>query len=150
MPGVSTDNWNTATTVLRLAAELVDGVQKGLAERGFIDVRPVHGFAFARLSGAPATTAQLAEHLGITKQATSELVGYLCENGYLTRAPDPDDRRARLLVLTERGHACTRAAQQAAADTVDRWNAKLTVQQQVDLSRTLTAIASPGRLRPAW
>lgn len=147
---MSTDSWNTATAVLRLATTLVDGVQKGLADRSFTDVRPVHGFAFARLAGAPASTAQLAQHLGITKQATSELVEHLVQCGYLTRTPDPDDRRARLLVLTERGHACTRAAQEAANDVVDHWNSKLTHQQRTDLASTLAAISSPGRLRPAW
>lgn len=147
---MSADNWSTATAVLRLASELVDGVQQGLAERGFTDVRPVHGFAFARVSEAPATTSQLAEHLGITKQATSELVAHLVKNGYLTRRPDPADRRAQLLELTDHGNACTRAAQQAAADTVDRWNSTLTLQQQTDLHSLLTAIGSTGRLRPAW
>jgi DNA-binding MarR family transcriptional regulator len=147
---VSSNNWSTATAVLRLASELVDGVQQGLAERGFTNVRPVHGFAFARLGQAPATTAQLAGHLGITKQATSELVAHLVKNGYLTREPDPADRRALLLVLTDRGNACTRAAQEAAADTVDRWNSTLSPQQQADLRRMLTAISSPGPLRPAW
>ncbi|MGI3779832.1 MAG: MarR family winged helix-turn-helix transcriptional regulator, partial [Janthinobacterium lividum] len=107
--------------MLRLATELVDGVQQGLADRGFADVRPVHGFAFARLSSSPATTAQLAEHLGITKQATSELVHYLVNRGYLTQVAHPDDRRARLLVLTDHGRACTRAAESAAGATVDRW-----------------------------
>jgi DNA-binding MarR family transcriptional regulator len=147
---MTTTNWDTATAVLRLATELVDGIQQGLAERGFTDVRPVHGFAFARLSGAPATNAQLAEHLGITKQATSELVAHLVRSGYLTRGPDPDDRRALLLELTDRGHACTRAAQQAAADTVDRWNTRLSPRQRADLPGTLAAVSSPGRLRPAW
>ncbi len=102
------------------------------------------------IRGAPATTAQLADHLGITKQATSKLVAHLVRRGYLTRTPDPDDRRARLLVLTDRGHDCTRAAEQAAADTVDQWNDKLTLQQQADLRSTLIVISSPGRLRPAW
>lgn len=147
---MSTDSWSTATAVLRLASQLVDGIQQGLAERGFTDVRPVHGFAFARLSGAPATTAQLAEHLGITKQATSELVQYLVEHGYLARTPDPNDRRARLLVLTNRGHACTQAAQQAAAHTVDGWGQRLTPKQRDELHAALAAIAKPGRLRPVW
>lgn len=147
---MSSDNWTTATAVLRLATELVDGIQTGLADRSFTDVRPVHGFVFARLAEAPATTTQLAEHLGITKQAASELVAYLIQSGYLTRTPDPDDRRARLLVLTERGHACTRAAQQAAAEVVQLWNGRLTHQQRTELSSALTAISSPGRLRPAW
>lgn len=145
-----TDAWATATAVLRLATELVEGIQTGLAERGFADLRPVHGFAFARLAGAPATTAQLAEHLGITKQATAELVAYLEQTGYLTRTPDPRDRRARLLVLTEHGHACTRAAQHAAAEAVDMWNKKLTDRQQTELRTTLATITSPGHLRPAW
>jgi DNA-binding MarR family transcriptional regulator len=143
-------NWSTATAVLRLASELVDGVQQGLADRGFDDVRPVHGFAFARLSEAPATTAQLAAHLGITKQATSEVVQHLIERGYLNRIPDPGDRRARLLVLTDLGRACTRAAQQAASETVDGWNERLTPAQRASLHTALNAAATPGRLRPAW
>jgi DNA-binding MarR family transcriptional regulator len=145
-----TTSWSTATAVLRLASELIDGVQQGLADRGFDDVRPVHGFAFARLSGSPATTAQLAEHLGITKQATSELVQHLVERGYLTRAADPDDRRARLLVLTDHGQACTQAAEQAASATVDGWKNRLSADAFEDLQSALAGIALPGRLRPAW
>lgn len=136
--------------MLRLASELVDGIQRGVAQAGFTDVRPVHGFAFARLSEAPATTAQLADHLGITKQATSELVHHLVDRGYVTRVDDPTDRRARLLVLTERGHACTDAARQTASDTVQAWEQRLSLKQRTDLAAALATIASPGRLRPAW
>jgi len=53
-------------------------------------------------------------------------------------------------VLTDRGRACTRAAEQAAADTVDTWNKHLTPQQFDDLEAALNAIARPGRLRPTW
>jgi DNA-binding MarR family transcriptional regulator len=144
------DAWNTATAVLRLATQLIESIQRGVADDGFDDVRPVHGFAFARLSEAPATTAQLAEHLGITKQATSELVQYLVDRDYLSRVPDPADRRARLLVLTRRGHDCTRAAQTAAARAVDSWEQRLDQGQIAVLRDGLIAAASPGRLRPAW
>ncbi len=147
---MSVDAWSTATAVLRLATQLVEGVQAGVAESGFDDVRPVHGFAFVRLSESPATTAQLAEHLGITKQAASELVQHLVDRGYLTRVVDPTDRRARLLVLTERGHDCTRAAQVAALRTVAGWEQRLTPDQVAGLRDALAAVASPGRIRPAW
>lgn len=147
---MSADAWSTATAVLRLAAQLVESVQQGVADAGFDDIRPVHGFAFARLSQAPATTTQLAEHLGITKQATSELVEYLVDRDYLTRVPDPTDRRARLLVLTRRGHDCTRAAQAAAERAVDSWGQRLTPRQVKDLRDGLAAAADPGGLRPAW
>ena len=144
------DRWRTATGVLRLATQLVDGIQDGLAQRGFDDVRPAHGFAFARLSESPATTAQLAAHLGITKQAASQVVQHLEALGYLKRVPDPADGRARLLVLTARGHACTVAARQAATETVASWERELGPGRHEQLRSALGAITAPGPLRPAW
>lgn len=139
-----------AGAVLRVASQLVDGIQQGLLRRGFDDVRPVHGFAFARLSGAPATASDLAAHLGVTKQAAAQLVDHLVERGYLRRQPDPSDGRARLLVLTARGKACTAAADQAAADVVRLWRDRLPPSQFAQLQQALHVLAVPGRLRPAW
>ncbi len=51
----------------------------------------------------------------MSKQAAAQLVDHLVARGYITRVPAPHDGRARLLVLTERGQACTVAAVQAAA-----------------------------------
>lgn len=41
--------------------------------------------------------------LGITKQAVSQLVDTLVRRGYLTRSPDPQDRRRTILGLTGSG-----------------------------------------------
>lgn len=147
---MSTDGSITAAAVLRVATQLVNGIQEGLARRGFDDVRPAHGFAFARISGTQATTADVAAHLGITKQAAAQLVDHLVGHGYLTREADPHDGRAKLLVLTERGRACTTAAEQAANDEVQRWKAQLSPQQFAEMREALNLIAVPGRLRPAW
>jgi len=140
----------TAAAVLRVASQLVDGIQQGLARRGFNDVRPVHGFAFARISGARATTSDLAAHLGVTKQAAAQLVDHLVDRGYLRREADSSDGRARLLVLTDRGRACTVAADQAARDVMQHWRDQLPDGQFEQLQEALQRIALPGRLRPAW
>ena len=147
---MSDDEWGTAVTVLRLATQLVDGVQEGLRRRGFDDVRPAHGFAFVRISSGDATTAKVAEHLGVTKQAGAQLVDQLVTNGYVERRPDPLDGRARRLVLTDRGHTCTAAAEAAAAETVDGWKERLTKSDYEHLAATLRVLAEPGRLRPLW
>jgi DNA-binding MarR family transcriptional regulator len=144
------DSWGTAVAVLRLTSQLVDGIQEGLARRGFDDVRPAHGFAFARISEGDATTADVAEHLGITKQAAGQLVEYLVDYGYVMRQPDERDARARLLLLTERGRACTVAAEAAAAETVDGWRSQLSRSGFAQLQAALIAITTPGRLRPFW
>lgn len=136
--------------VLRAATQVIDGIQRGLAERGFDDVRPAHGFAFVRISSADATVADVAAHLGVSKQAASQLVEQLVQRGYVTREPDPSDRRARLLRLTERGWECTRAAEHAAAETTAAWERQLGVQDMAALHDALQAVVIPGRLRPAW
>lgn len=63
MMTVPEESWETAGAVLRLARQLIDGIQEGLARRGFTDVRPAHGFAFVRISAGDARTADVAEHL---------------------------------------------------------------------------------------
>lgn len=142
--------WQTAQATLRLSAALVDGIQSGLARRGFDDVRPVHGFAFAELSAGDTTTSGLGAAMGMSKQAASQLVDHLITRGYLNRVPAPHDRRARLLVLTERGRACTAAAEQAAADVVDTWRQQLDPAEFDHFADALSSLARPGRLRPAW
>lgn len=140
----------TAAALLRAATQLVDGIQAGLRQRGFDDVRPVHGYAFARISAPPATTADLAVHLGISKQAAAQMVAHLVARGYVRREPDLRDARARQLVLTERGRACTAAAEQASADVIGHWRGQLSAQDLAHLQRVLSQIATPGPLRPAW
>ncbi|HEV7213447.1 MAG TPA: MarR family transcriptional regulator [Blastococcus sp.] len=144
------DDWTTAASVLGLAGRLIDGIQSGMAARGFDDVRPAHGFAFARISAGDATNADVAEHLGVTKQAASQLIDQLVTRGYVTRRPDPRDARARLLELTPRGTACTRAAESAAAEVVGRWRDRLPAGQFDALRAAVVALGEPGPLRIPW
>jgi DNA-binding MarR family transcriptional regulator len=146
---VATTDWQTAAATLRLSGQLVDGIQEGLAARGFTDIRPAHGFVFAALS-TDMTTSGLAVALDITKQAAAQLVDTLVERGYLSRQPDPRDRRAQLLVLTERGRACTQAAEQAASDVVNGWHDQVSKADFAAFTHSLHALAKPGRLRPSW
>jgi DNA-binding MarR family transcriptional regulator len=135
--------------LLASAAALVDGIQAAVAARGYGDVRPTHGFAFARLAPNGATVSELAAHLGMTKQAASQLVEELVTKGYVERRPHPDDARARLVVLSRRGWACTRAADQAAAETVRPWAKVLGERRMRALIADLAKIAPRGPLRPA-
>src|SRR5947209_4608398 len=77
----------------------VDELQRRLAAEGFADVRPAHGFAFVRLAPDGATGNELAEHLGVTKQAASQMVDELERRGYVVRQADPRDGRGKVVVL---------------------------------------------------
>ena len=147
---VDDQDWTTAVAVLSLASRLVDGIQAGMSARGFSDVRPAHGYAFTRISAGEATNADIAEHLGITKQAASQLVEQLVARGYVVRRQDPRDARARLLVLTERGRACTVAAEEAAAEVIEGWRARLPPPTFGALRDAAATVGQQGPLRFTW
>ena len=144
------DRFGTAALLLGAATQLVDGIQSGMLERGFDDVRPAHGFAFVRISRGDATVVDVASHLGISKQAASQLVELLVQRGYVERTPHPSDARSALLSLTAHGWACTRAAEQSAADTIAGWERTVGRARMESLASTLDAVAEPGPIRPAW
>ncbi|MEU2286352.1 MarR family winged helix-turn-helix transcriptional regulator [Streptomyces sp. NPDC013178] len=135
--------------LLAAAGDLTRRINDGVGARGF-EVRPAHGFAFTRLAPDGATVTELAAHLGVTKQAASQLVEELVRKGYVERRPHPEDARARLIVLTERGWECTRAAEEAAADAVREWAAVLGEGEVRGLYDRLARIAPYGPLRPTW
>ncbi len=74
-----------------------------LAGTEYADIRPTHGcvFRFVRDDGMRLT--RLAELAHITKQSAGEIVDDLVARGYVERVPDPADKRAKLICLTDRG-----------------------------------------------
>ncbi|MGW2784591.1 MarR family winged helix-turn-helix transcriptional regulator [Streptomyces populi] len=139
-----------SAALLAAAGELTQRIHEGVVARGFEGVRPAHGFAFARLAPDGATVGDVAAHLGVTKQAASQLVEELVRKGYVERRPHPDDARARLVVLTELGWACTRAAEEAAADAVRAWAEVVGEGGMRALHACLAGIAPYGPIRPSW
>ena len=51
----------------------------------------------------PSPVNDLAEHLGITVAAVSQLLNQLIDLGYIGRSTSPADRRIKLIALTELG-----------------------------------------------
>jgi DNA-binding MarR family transcriptional regulator len=96
---------------MKLGHRIVDGV----VSAGFPQ-RPAHSSVFAHVDVESGTRlSTLAARANITPQAMGELVDDLERLGYLVRRPDPDDRRAKRIVLTERGRACVATAQRTIA-----------------------------------
>jgi DNA-binding MarR family transcriptional regulator len=69
--------------------------------------------------------SELAIRTRMTKQALNKLLGNLERNGYLERRPDPDDRRARRIALTDRGRAVIPVIRGTVAEIEREWAAAL-------------------------
>ena len=74
----------------------------GYRERGQVGLRPKHGAVIANLDTGGTRPSVLAARAGMTKPAMGELVDELEALGYVRREPDPSDRRAKLVVPTDR------------------------------------------------
>ena len=97
--------WNPDLGVL--ASQLTDSLQQELFERltaeGYDDLHPRHWAVLAYLDEDGIRATELARLSGRHKQIVGRLIDELEELGYVERAPDPADRRAKLIVPTERG-----------------------------------------------
>lgn len=87
-----------------LGFKIVDGV----VGAGFSQ-KPSHSAVFAQIKPNGSRLTDLARGANMTPQAMGELVDELEEMEYVQRRPDPTDRRAKLILLTEKGQACIAA-----------------------------------------
>jgi DNA-binding MarR family transcriptional regulator len=88
----------------------VRDLRAALAEQGFDDLGRSDGFVFRALGAQPMTVSDLAARLEVTKQAAAQIVDDMQRRGYVSRTPDPNDRRAQRLRLTDRGASALAAA----------------------------------------
>ena len=84
----------------------------------------------------------LAEHLRIAPRSATEVVDDLQQRGLAERHPDPDDRRATLVALTEQGRTTGSEIRAARAAASERLFATLDESDRATLSRILRRLAS--------
>lgn len=92
-----------------------------LEQTEYGDIRPTHGCVFRFVQGEGLRLTEIAERAKLTKQSVGEIVDDLVKRGYAQRVPDPDDRRAKLICLTERGEAAQAHGRKLFAKVEKRW-----------------------------
>ncbi len=99
---------NTVAMLGRAYSLLGFRIVDGVVGAGFPQ-KPSHSAVFAQINPDGSRLSDLARGADMTPQAMGELVDELEQMDYLVRRPDPTDRRAKLIVLTDRGRACIAA-----------------------------------------
>ena len=114
--------WNPDLAVLaaRMHSQIQQEVFRRLAEAGFADLGPRHGAILPFLDEDGIRATELGRLSGRHKQLVGRLGDELEELGYVERRPDSRDRRAKLVVPTERGLAQMRLRDEIVADIEQR------------------------------
>lgn len=120
-----------------VAAEQPVLAQHGVSMWGYI--------VLSALDHSPIRTqAALAEAIGADKTRIIATLDELQQHGYIERAPDPDDRRARLLAITESGRAVKDAAQADIQRGEEHWLGRLSSSERDTFLRVLNQLSRRG------
>jgi DNA-binding MarR family transcriptional regulator len=116
------------------------------------ELTAAQGRVFARIAPDGTRLTELASRAQVTKQTTGFLVDQLERSGYVERATDPTDARARLVRIAARGREVQALADQVERQVYAEWTAHLGEREMADLHRTmlrLREITDPFADEPA-
>jgi DNA-binding MarR family transcriptional regulator len=118
-----------------VARQLRDTSQETLAPW---DITPAYLRALRVLSRhGMMRLSELSDHLRIAPRSTTEVVDALESRGLVQRRPDPGDRRATLVELTDRGASILDAIRAARGTEAERVFGRLSQADRAHLARIL-------------
>jgi DNA-binding MarR family transcriptional regulator len=120
-----------------VAAAGAPRLRAAFAAAGLDGIRPAQSVALVPLATGGLHASDLADRLGVTRQAVAQAVAALERNGYVTREPNPEDGRAQIIELTPRGRQALRVMRSNALDVQKRWEQTLGSQRFDELRTTL-------------
>lgn len=124
----------------RLLFAIQDELYACLAEAGHGELTRLHGAVIAHLDEEGTRATELARRSGRHKQVIGRIVDELEELGYVERRPERADRRAKLVVPTERGREAMRLSDEIVADIEQRLADAHGTAEYARFKRTLRAI----------
>jgi DNA-binding MarR family transcriptional regulator len=129
-----------------LAAMLAPLIRELIAaERPVLDEHGLSMWGYSvlvALDQSPVRTqAALAEAIGADKTRIIPFLDELQEQGYIERRPDPDDRRVRLLAVTDAGRKVKDAVQAEIQRGEERWLGALSPGDRAAFLRALEQLA---------
>jgi DNA-binding MarR family transcriptional regulator len=121
-----------------------DRIFRVLQDGGFDDWTLAQCRVFQRIAPDGSRLTDLAEQAQMTKQSASAMIDQLERLGYVRRAPDPTDGRARLIVIEQRGRRAVEIAKATLDEILSEWKIYLgtrnfaLLQQILDQLREIT------------
>ncbi len=112
-----------------------------------LGLSPMHLGALMKMGRAGAArVADLGGDFGVTTAAVSQMLDRLVSLGLVTRAEDPEDRRAKRIALTERGRNTVDKAMQARNGWLELVASSMTRAETESACEALKTLVEKARL----
>lgn len=119
----------------------VEALVKDLEAAGFTGLTPSTVSLLGRIPDDGVQAVALARSVGHSKQAIAKFIGELELGGYVLRVPDPGDKRAQLILLTETGALAVQQGVQIKANLAEQAIGLLGSEAMERLHEDLNALA---------
>ncbi|OBK60439.1 MarR family transcriptional regulator [Mycobacterium gordonae] len=139
MPRHADAQWEPTVPALvqRLAAAGGPRLKHAFAAAGLDGIRPAQAVALVPLATGGLHASDLADRLGVSRQAVAQAVTALERHGYVTRESNPDDARTRIIEITPRGRQTLRVMRSTALELEGSWEQILGQRRLGELRATL-------------
>jgi DNA-binding MarR family transcriptional regulator len=117
-------------------------LNRRIAESDYGDLRATHGCVFGNIDPDGSRLTELAERARMTKQSVGEVTSELEARGYVERVPDPNDGRAKIIRLTDRGRAAQALGRTIIDEIEQEWAERFGVERVAALRDALEAITA--------
>ncbi len=156
---VNDNESDLAILLVGAARAVADRLGEAVEQAGIEDMQAPFGYVIRALAERDRTLTDLAGLLDVTKQAAIKVVDQMEARDFIAREAHPDDRRQKVLRLTDKGRAVRLAALNASRQMEHELRAEVGDGDADALRRALLAFldrhgvladAAASRARALW
>lgn len=128
-------------TLLESALTQLRPALYGLSDERYPGFRARHYRLLSFIPQAGVRVSDIVDSSGLSKQALAQALALVRDGGCVDVIDDPIDRRARLVVLTDRGRAALRDVREATTQVEREWIARIGAERYTIARSVLAEIA---------
>ncbi len=123
-------------------------LQSRLETLGWGRVGRSQSLILANVANGETRAARMAENLGVSRQAMSQFLNEMVEQNLLELAPDPQDKRARIVRFSPHAHGIREDAQKVLRELEGELEQAVGVENLAALRQGLRAFLRSDKLDP--
>lgn len=138
---METDVKNSINLLSHIHSQSADFLQKKLSEKGFEKFASSHGNILFQLSRAESLKMhELSKIINRDKSTTTVLVRKLEKEGFVTTLPSKEDKRIRIVSLSEKGREYNKITEEISKNLLECFYCGFTEEEKKEFTRLLLKI----------
>ncbi len=127
--------------MMRTFLQMDEKLRERLQQRGWPSITRSQSMVLANVANGVTRASRLAENLGVTRQAMSQLLADMVKKGLIELIPDPDHGRAQLVQFAPQADGIREDARRVLRDLEAELEVSIGAQQMASLRQAFEQLA---------